>query len=38
MPVELREITIHATRPHDQVGYAQFFAVTVLTLNDQSNG
>jgi hypothetical protein len=26
MPVELREITIHATRPHDQVGYVQFFA------------
>jgi hypothetical protein len=26
MPVELREITIHATRPHDPVGYVQFFA------------
>jgi hypothetical protein len=24
MPVELREITIHATRPHDPVGYVQF--------------
>jgi hypothetical protein len=32
MPVELREITIHATRPHDPVGYVQFFAVDGANL------
>jgi hypothetical protein len=26
MPLELRQMTIHATRPHDPVAYVQFFA------------